>query len=89
MTALKERMRALVDKLTRDVVSTLIVRYSLRLKPETLQHFRELFEDALKAYAAAVELHGHDRPDDGDDLVERMEDTRPGWTRRPPPPKKP
>lgn len=87
MTSIQQRLEKLVSKLCRDVTTHLILHYRWRLRPETLDHFRALFEDALKAYAAAVELHGHDRADDTDDLVESFEDTRPGFKSRPPPKK--
>lgn len=83
----RERIEMLVDKLCRDVTSTLIVRYGQRLRPETLQHFRELFEDALGHARRIGELHANQRPESDEDVVASLVDTQPGFKSRPPPKK--
>jgi hypothetical protein len=84
--SVKKRLEALVDKLTRDIASALIVKYRVRLTPDTLQHFRNLFDDALGAAKRIGRLHPYD--DDREDTDARLQDTQPGFKSRPPPPPK-
>lgn len=83
----RERLDNLVTSLRTQVVTTLIVEYALRLKPETLEKFDRLFRAAIDAAKLIGQLHAA-RPDDADEpSTDELADTRPMKTRPPPPPK--
>jgi hypothetical protein len=83
----RERLDALITHVKTQLVSTLIVEYALRLKPETLEKIDKLLRSAIDAAKLIGQLHAA-RPDDATpETSDELADTKPMRTRPPPPPK--
>jgi uncharacterized protein involved in exopolysaccharide biosynthesis len=85
MTA-RQRLAELLEQTVRKLVIALVTyEGGFRVKPATIERFREILSDALLAAKQISDMYGAQH--DGVPTADELADTRPMRTHPPPPPK--